>query len=160
MEDGFTESMKRRKPVLLLVAALLVIVPLTLLFRKPAPLDLSKDEEPFKSMVLPPKSVTGDIIMDGGSVVVELNDGANKPYEIFFEIDYATRGHPTASWRPGNVGKRVPLKNPTRAKAISESFLKSYGKVGDEGVGHAINGLSVIVETCEKWERNYRSIFK
>lgn len=79
MEDGFTGSMNRRKSILFPAAALLLILPLTLLFRKPEPLDLSKDEEPFKSMVLPPKSVTGDIIMDGGSVVVELNDGANKP---------------------------------------------------------------------------------
>jgi hypothetical protein len=145
--DEKTKSMSRRKPILWIAAVLLMAVPLALFLRKPAPLDLSKDEEPFRLMVLPPKSVTGDIIMDGGSVVEDLNDGANKTYEIFFEIDYTTRGHPTASWRPGKVGKRIPLKDPTRAKAISKSFLRSYGKTGDEGVGRALNGLSAIVET-------------
>jgi len=49
--------MKRRKPSLLILSATLVVFPLALFLRKPAPLNLSKDEEPFRSIVLPPKSV-------------------------------------------------------------------------------------------------------
>ena len=152
--------MKRPHPILLTVLALLVVVPFVLMMWPEGPLDLSKDEEPFRSMVLPLKSVSGDIVMDGGSVVVELIDAADKPYEIFFEIDYATRSRPTAGWRSGKVGKRVPLKNPARAKAISKRLLNDCGKNGDEGVRRALNGLSVILETADRWERRYQSIFK
>ena len=71
--------MKRPHPILLTVLALLVVVPFVLMMWPEGPLDLSKDEEPFRSMVLPLKSVSGDIVMDGGSVVVELIDAADKP---------------------------------------------------------------------------------
>lgn len=152
--------MKRRHSFVLTILALLLAVPLVLMMRPEGSLDLSKDEEPFRSMMLPPKSVTGGSLMDGGSVVVELIDAAGKPYELYFEIDDATRGHPTARWRPGKVGKRVLLTNPARAKAISKRLLRNYGKNGDEGVRHALNGLSVILETADRWERNYQSIFK
>jgi hypothetical protein len=150
--------MKRRRSILLTIVALLLVVPLVLMMCPDGPLDLSKDEEPFRSMVLPPKSVTGDIIMDCGSVVVELIDAADKPYEIFFGIDYDTRGHPTAHWTPGKVGKRVPLKNPARAKAISKRLWSDYALNGDEGVRRALDYLSPISEIADRWDRKYRDL--
>jgi hypothetical protein len=152
--------MKRHRAIFLTILTLLLAIPVVWTLWPEGPLDLSKDEEPFRSMVLPPQSATGAMIMDGGSVVVKLIDGANKPYEIFFEIDHATRGHPTASWRPGKVCNRVPLKYPARAKAISKRLMSDYGKQGDEGIRVALNQLSVILEIAERWERKCRSIFK
>ena len=49
--------MKRPHPILLTFVVLLLVVPLVLMMWPEGPLDLSKDEEPFRSMVLPPKSV-------------------------------------------------------------------------------------------------------
>ncbi|MGL5018730.1 MAG: hypothetical protein ACRDBP_11380 [Luteolibacter sp.] len=120
--------MKRRKSILLLAAALLLVVPLGLVFRTPAPLDLSKDEEPFRSMVMPPKSVAGIAYMDHGSVAMRLVDNSDREYYINFPIDYdgVLDSHPQAYYGETNHFV-VLLKNPARAKLITLRLLKDFG---------------------------------
>lgn len=127
--------MKRRKSILFLAVALLVIVPLALLFRKPAPLDLSKDEEPFRSMVLPPKLVQAGYYMDGGSVTVQVTDQRGIVSSVTFPFDHdgVVTSYKTAF--EGNIDdtwKKPPLKDPARAKAIMIRLLKDYGVKHDE----------------------------
>jgi hypothetical protein len=121
--------MKRRKPILLLAAALLLIVPLALIFRNPAPLDLSKDEEPFRSMVLPPKSVAGYRIEEGETVGMAMTDGVGIEYLISFPEDENAimNAYPNAYLIDPAKLSSTKLKNPERAKSIVESLLKDYG---------------------------------
>ncbi len=130
---GSIESMKRRKPILLIAASLLLVIPFALFMRKPAALDLSKDEEPFRSMVLPPKSVIGLCYMDGGSVSMRLIDKSDREYYITFPIDYdgVADSHPKAYSGEINASL-VLLKNPARAKVITLRLLKDYGIKDDE----------------------------
>lgn len=132
------------RSILLTILALLVVVPLVLIMWPPGPLDLSKDEEPFRSVVLPPKSVSGDIIMDGGSVLVTLIDKNGHPSVIHFYVDQerVLNSHPTAGYGTKFNGKEIPLKDPARAKTIAIRLLKDYGSKRDEGITRALSGLS------------------
>ena len=128
--------MRRRKTILLLTAALLVLVPLALLLRKPAPLDLSKDEEPFRSMVLPPKLVQAGYYMDGGSVTVLVTDQRGVVHAVTFPFDHdgVMTSYKTAF--EGNIDdfrKNPLLKDPARAKAIMIRLLKDYGNPHEAG---------------------------
>lgn len=136
--------MKRQKLILWIAVVLLVACPLALLLRKPAPLDLSRDEEPFKSMALPPKSVRGDIIMDGGSVITYVIDRNGIQNVIKFPIERAATvsRYPTANYQNMANQKLIPLKDPARAKEIMFRLLKDYGDKGDQGVSRALFSLS------------------
>jgi hypothetical protein len=127
--------MKRRKNTLLLAAALLLVVSLALFLRKPAPLDLSKDEEPFKSMVMPPKSAIGLCCMDGGSVAMRVIDKVGGEYYITFPFDYegVLNAHPNAYHGDYKGTTRVPLKDSSRAKSITIRLLRDYGTDDSEG---------------------------
>ncbi len=145
MEDQSAESMKYRKLTFFLVAVSLVLISITMLFRKPAPLDFSGDEEPFRSMVLPPKSVIGLSYMDGGSVSMLLIDKSDLEYYITFPITYdgILNSHPKAYSGEIN-GPMILLKNPARAKVIALRMLKEYGIKDDEkySTNTAIRDLS------------------
>lgn len=98
-------------------------------FWKPLPLDLSQDELPFRSMILPPQKVFGDGYMDGGSVGVVVIDRSGTQYEITFPIAYGKINHPypTAFYGNFNDPMMVPLKNPERAKQIVIRLLSEHG---------------------------------
>lgn len=132
MEIG--KLMNLRKHILWVAAVLLVAVTLILFSRKPAPPDLSKDEEPFRSMVLPPKSVIGLCYMDGGSAAIYMIDKNGVEYEIIFPIDYdgVMNAHPTAYHKNITDPKTIGLKDPQRAKVIVLRLLKDYGIKDDE----------------------------
>lgn len=145
---------------------LIVFVPLALFWRDPETLDLFKDEEPFKSMVLPPKSVHASLWMDGGSVSVEVIDHNGVHHEITFPI--AGRGtrksYPTAYVGPFNNPKMIPLKDPARAKEIIIRLLRDYGRKDDEYLQGALICLSgqppdfatrMILITKELFERGF-----
>jgi hypothetical protein len=131
--------MKRRKPILLIAASLLLIIPLALFLRNSAPLDLSKDEEPFRSIVMPPKSVIGLYYMDGGSVSMRLIDKSGREYYITFPIDYdgVLDSHPKAYYGEIN-DSLVLLKNPARAKVITLRLLNDFGIKDDENSSTSI----------------------
>jgi hypothetical protein len=155
--------MKRLKPILVLAAALLLIVPLALSLRKPAPLDLSKDEEPFKSMVLPPKSVIGLYYMDGGSVSMRLIDKSGIEYYITFPITYdgILDSHPKAYYGEIN-DSMVLLKNPARAKVIVLRILKDFGIKDDENfsTNTAIRELSEFYGVPARGTKRVKQWFK
>lgn len=136
--------MTRRHYILLTCLALLIAIPLAWIMRPEVSLDLSNDEEPFKSLVLPLKSMEADIIMDGGSVRVIMSDKTGNLYVLHFYIDpeRVLNSHPTADYGTKINGKSIPLKDPARAKEITIRLLRDFGPSGDEGVLRALNGLS------------------
>jgi hypothetical protein len=116
------------RKVILLVACLLLLIGLWWAFQPP-PLDLSKEEEPFRSMVLPPKSVK-----DGGSVTFWVTDQNNVRSAISFPIDYdgiitrypsAYHGEIIDHW------DKPSLKDSARAKAIMIWLFREYGDRSD-----------------------------
>ena len=153
--------MKRPRTILLILLALL-IVPLVLMMWPEGPLDLSKDEEPFRSMALPPQSVTGDIIMDGGSVLVMLIDrnGHQSVFHFYIDKQRVINRHPTAGYGIEFNGKETPLKDPERAKMITIRLLKDYGNNRDEGITRAINGLSnPVSDIAERFYGKSKNLF-
>lgn len=127
--------MKRRRSILLTILALLLVVPLVLMMWPEGPLDLSKDEEPFRSMVLPPKEVIAYTYMDGGSAEMRLIDKTGIEYRVRFPIDYdgILDSHPKAYNGDINAPKMVLLKNPARAKVIVVRLLRENGKEDEYG---------------------------
>ena len=136
--------MKRLRSILLTLLALLLLIPLVGIMWPEVPLDFSKDEEPFKSLDLPLKSMEADIIMDGGSVRVIMNDKTGKLSVIHFWIDKEKilNSHPTAGYATKVGGKSILLKDPARAKVITIRLLRDFDPGGDEGVLRALNGLT------------------
>lgn len=136
-------AMKRRHFLLIALTMLLVAVTIAVLI-PPAPLDLSHDEEPFKSMVLPPKKVLGFGYMDGGSVGVQLIDKTGAVFDVSFPIDYdgIANAYPTAWQGDMNHLSPKPLKDPDRAKTIAIRLLEKYGDKSDEDSVRAVKALS------------------
>lgn len=142
----------KRKPIIIVLIVALCLACAATQFWKPLPLDLSNDEEPFRSMDLPPKAVIGAGYMDGGSVAVHVIDRTGARYEFTFPIDYGKIGnpYPTAYYGNMNDPKMVPLKDPERAKQIAIRLLKDHGikvshpSVSDDydGTKNAIRALS------------------
>lgn len=163
MEDKPTDMMKRRKHILLIAAALLLVVPLALLLRKPVPLDLSKDEEPFRSMVLPPKSVQANYYMDGGSVTVQVTDqlGAVRAVTFPFDHDGVITSYKTAFEGYIEDFRENPLlKDPVRARAIMIRLLKDYGDKNSDHYEFMLRKFSEPPsEMGEKILRKARNIF-
>jgi len=120
--------MKRQHAIPLIAAVLIAACGLAW-YWKPWPLELSKDEEPFRSIAMPPKSVFGQCYMDGGSVAVIVIDHDGKHHEITFPIDRdgIRNAYPTAFWGNINDPKMIPLKNPERAREIAIRLLRDHG---------------------------------
>jgi hypothetical protein len=142
--------MKRAHAIILAISALLLASVLWL-FWHDGPLDLSDDEEPFRSIVMPPKMVLGGTYMDGGSVGVIIIDRNGAQCEITFPIDYdgIKNAHPTAHHGNINDKKMVPLKDPARAKQIVLRLLRDHGAKPEspdsdeyDGTKDAITALS------------------
>lgn len=126
--------MKRPKVILLTIAVLILAAILFLYLSPEGPLDLSNDEEPFRSMVLPPKSVEVASYMDHGSAAMRLIDQNDVEYWITFPIDYDSflDSHPLAF--EGQFGsKMTPLKNSARAKKIAARLIRDYAREDEYG---------------------------
>jgi hypothetical protein len=157
--------MKRKHAIVLAIAPLLLACVLWML-RHESALDLSNDEEPFRSMAMPPKTVLGESYMDGGSIAVIITDRNEVHYEITFPIDYhgIRNAHPAAFH--GNINqKMVLLKDPARAKQIVLRLLRDHGAGasdpatgGYDGTKVAITALSnpPHVTAARAWERMKR----
>lgn len=119
----------KRKHWFLLLAAVLIAACGFAWFWKQGPLDLAKDEEPFPSIAMPPKSVFGQCYMDGGSVAVLVIDRNGAKHEITFPFDRGSirNPYPTAFWGNINDPKMVPFKNPVRAKEVAIRLLRDHG---------------------------------
>ena len=116
-----------------IVAVLLIVLSAWIMWPE-GPLDLSKDEEPFKSMVLPPKEVIACTYMDHGSAAMRLIDKTGTEYWITFPIDYESilDSHPKAYHGEINA-PMVLLKNPARAKTIVVRLVRDYTKEDEFG---------------------------
>ncbi len=94
------------------------------------PLDLSKDEAPFPSILMPPKAVYASGYMDGGSVFVLIIDRSGTEHELTFPIDYdgIINSHPTAFSGNFDDPGMTTLKNPKRAKEIAIRLIDEFGR--------------------------------
>jgi hypothetical protein len=111
--------------VVLFFAGLSILVPFL-----NEPLDLSNEEEPFRSISMPPQAVYGTGYMDGGSVAILIVDRDGKQYEITFPIDYDGIRNPYPKAFHGNINdpKMIPLKDSERAKKVCIRLIDEYGK--------------------------------
>ena len=137
--------MKRRKYIYLILAIFFIAIPFSLILRKPSPLDLSNDEEPFKSMALPPKSVWAEYYMDGGSIVVQVIDhnGTHHVVKFPFDHDGLITSYKTAFEISSNNRKsRRPLKDTARAKKIMIRLLQDYGDKRNENYEFTLRKFS------------------
>lgn len=104
---------------------------------------LASEEPPFSSIVLPLRSIRGNIWMDGGSVWVGVEDSNGTSYDFVFPFDYKTEGYPAAfhgvkaPYAPG----AVPFTNPSRARTIVLGWLRQADR-NDEGLEFAFDYLS------------------
>lgn len=108
-----------------------LLFPLLLMILSPKPpLDLSKKEDPFPSITMPPKAVYGGGYMDGGSVMVLIIDHLGAKHELTFPINYdgIIDAYPTAFSGNINDPGMVALKNPKRAKEIAIYLLDEFGQ--------------------------------
>lgn len=122
-------SKKTRIFIIIGMIALLAGTLSLLVFPK-EPLDLSKEEEPFPSISMPPQAVYGSGYMDGGSVGILIVDRLGARHELTFPIDYNgfRNAHPTAYSGNINDPKMIALKDPKRAKEIAIRLLDEFGK--------------------------------
>ena len=136
--------MKRLRYILLTILALLLVIPLVWSLRPEGSMDFSQEEEPFKSLVLPLKSIIGDFNRDGGSLTIQLTDKTGIIYLLDFDIDRARvpNNRPTVYYMT-STGLASPSKDPARAKAISIRLLRDYGsKENEKQTRQAIDALS------------------
>ncbi|MCU0749985.1 MAG: hypothetical protein MUF13_10625 [Akkermansiaceae bacterium] len=126
----FMSRLSKRNPWIIgCVVLFFVGIPVALHFLE-GPLDLSKEEEPFRSIAMPPQAVYGTGYMDGGSVGIHIVDHLGKHHDVCFPIDYdgIRNPYPTAFHGEINNRAKVPLKNPERAKELCIRLIDEYGK--------------------------------
>lgn len=105
--------------------------------------NLAVEESPFNAIVLPLKTMRGDIYMDGGSVWIGVEDSKGASYDFVFLYDHKTEGYPAAfhgAMEPYGPGA-VPLSNPSRARTIVLNWLRDSGR-HDEGLERVFEYLS------------------
>ena len=133
--------------------------------RRPIVLDFSKDEHPFNSMRMPPRSVTADAFLDGGSVSISVVDRTGMTFNFAFPHNDSRVGSAFTQAFYGAVHSTepgaLPLKDPARAKEIGLLLLKTYGGFGDESAAALYYRLSETTPpTATKLLWRLRSIFK
>lgn len=121
-----------KKPGTFLIIGMTVLLlgMLSLFLLAKGSLDLSKDEDPFPSIIMPPQAVYGGGYMDGGGVGILIVDHSGAKHEFTFPIDCdgIRNAHPTAFFGNMNDPNPVWLKNPERAKDIAIRLLDEFGK--------------------------------
>jgi hypothetical protein len=157
--------MKKAQVILLMVFALLLVGGGLMVNRRSKVLDLSKDEHPFNSMLLPPRSVTADAFLDGGSVSISVVDRTGTTFHFAFPHKRSSVGSAFTqafygaehSTEPG----ALPFKDPARAKEIGLLLLKTYGGFSDKSAVAMYYHLSeTSPSTATKLFWRLRSIFK
>jgi hypothetical protein len=137
--------MKRRKPILWIAAVLLLVVPLAFFLRKSAPLDLSKDEEPFRSMVLPLRKVLGAVNESHQSDVrILITDGSGRDLQFWFPLrfDDPWTSYPICYWGEHGSGVgAIEVKDCTRAREIISRLIRN-SEIRDKGSISALEHLS------------------
>ena len=97
-------------------------------------------------MLIPPKSVSADAFLDGGSVSISVVDRAGASFKFAFPYKDPRGGSAFKDAFYGAVHSTergaVPFKDPARAKEIGLLLLKSYGGFGDESAAALYYHLS------------------
>lgn len=135
---------------------------LSTLRRAPDLSDLSREEEPFKSMALPSKSVVLLYYMDGGTIVVGVTDKNDHQEWVTFPIDRdgVFTSYKTAypcSLNDAFSGSVAPLKNPSRARRILVGLYKKYGDKSAEDYEFNLKAFSE--PPSETGRKIYRKLF-
>jgi hypothetical protein len=142
----------KRKPVIIALIVVWCIASAVISLWPNPPLDLSHDEEPFRSLAMPPRSVKGEILQsedgknfDNVGVIITDNDGVR--YGISFPHD--PRGIlspcPTAYAGTLDDSRMSQLKDPKRAKRIAIRLLKEYGGKTDSQSGEVEGNSGVVL---------------
>ena len=144
-----------KKWLLLAVAALgLGVLVHTLI--PDGPLDLSKDDEPFRSMVLPVKKVSGEYGDDESSVLVRFTDSKDHEFKIWFRTDGTLWNRYPSAVQIGDPkrGDDVILENGARARAITVRLLKEHGNLRGQTAGALeILRSNLFIRRTKKWFR-------
>ncbi|RYD31956.1 MAG: hypothetical protein EOP87_13730 [Verrucomicrobiaceae bacterium] len=125
---------------LLLAALILPGVAHALQNRRPP--DLSQDEPPFCDLVLPPRSVKGEMIPGGDGFLITVVDRNGGPYEF---IVPRTTTNPSLHYGARNLRDPAarPLSDDARGRDICLRLLTDYRRFGDETsmeIQHALAG--------------------
>lgn len=122
------------------------------------PLDLTQDEEPFRSIAMPPLKVIGDTTM-GGSVSLVIIDRNGISHGVTFPVadDRVFNGYPTAVHRDLH-GKETILRDPARAKQIAVRLLRDHSDLTEASNSANryfpnLKALENLKEGPEQWMR-------
>ncbi len=102
------------------------------------PIDWSKEEEPFRSMALPVKQVTGTIWMDGGSVSIRVADSNGRNHEFIFPFDHTSRWTPYTTAYHGVYdmnefpAKGMKMKDTERTRILAIYLLENHSDSNNE----------------------------
>ncbi len=155
----YDHAMSRKVTIIIVVACVLVLAGMWRFLMPESPLDLSREEEPFRSMVLPLKNVVATSYMDGGSITAWVTDRNGTESVITFPYDYdgVISSYPTAYI--GGIGdsRTAPfLNNPSRARAILLRLFEEFGNKDDEWYEHTVTLFSEPPsEVFRKFRRKY-----
>lgn len=129
LPEASGKKSKAKRYLLLMVAVWLVAV-LAFFLKPAAPLDLSKEEEPFKSMVLPLSKVGGATACGQGGEIVNIIDGGGRTFSIFFHpswvVEWRMRPFGPLDGNYPKVGGR--LKDGRRAVAVVVRLVEKHGQ--------------------------------
>ena len=100
-------------------------------------LDLSKEEEPFRSMVLPLKEVNGKYGTNESSILVRFTDSKDHEFKIWFRTDGTLGNRYPNAVQIGDpkVDNGIILGDAARARAITVRLLKEHGDLGGQNAG-------------------------
>ena len=120
--------------ILIVIVAIYLFVALSRSLR--TPLTLEDEESELAQISLPLKGITGDMILDGGSVYLEIIDSRNEIHKFAFPIKGGVGGsYPTvlSGTAHASIAPGVPMVDSARAKVVLLSLLEKYHKPLDKG---------------------------
>ena len=123
--------------ILIVIVAIYLFVTLSSSLR--TPLTLEDEESELAQISLPLKGITGDMILDGGSVYLEIIDSRNQIHKFAFPIKGGVGGvggsYPTvlSGTAHASIAPGVPMVDSARAKVVLLSLLEKYHKPLDKG---------------------------
>jgi hypothetical protein len=155
--------MKRNRIVTVIAAGAVIAVAVAgYALTRPGEFDLTSTEEPICSLVKPFQSIDASQLMDGGSVVLGVQDARGELVWLFAEYDHSTGGH-TRVFRRGVDCDGDPadlLTDSAAALADMKSILREHYPNLDEGSRDALRvlegrsrGGSTLLAGFRRWIR-------
>ena len=113
------------------------------------PIDWSKEEEPFRSMAMPLKRVTGTFWMDGGSVSIRVTDSNGRNHEFIFPYDHTSRWTPYTTAYHGVYdmnefpAKGMKMKDAERTRKLAIHLLENHSAGNDSESNNEYSGSAL-----------------